>query len=152
MDSKQANGSAIVHASVDVNLPIEIVFLESKINYGLRSIFCVLEKEEKKWWNKLLKEGKPPHYVKVDWDKWVDEDDDTGAAEPDLGGMDFSKFGDMGGMGGMEGMMGGMGGMGGMEGMVGGMGGMSGMEGLMGGMGGMGGPDEFEDDSDDDGN
>ncbi|XP_074293441.1 co-chaperone protein p23-1-like [Silene latifolia] len=67
----------IVHAIVAAILLIVIVFLESKINYGVRSIFCVLEKEEKKWWNKLLKEGKPPHYVKVDWDKWADEDDDT---------------------------------------------------------------------------
>lgn len=49
---------------------------ESKINIGLRSIFCILEKAEPKWWNKLLR-GKTPHYVKVDWDKWVDEDEDT---------------------------------------------------------------------------
>jgi len=52
---------------------------ESKINYGVRSIFCVLEKAEKKWWNKLLRgDGKLPHYVKVDWDKWADEDEETG--------------------------------------------------------------------------
>ncbi|XP_019188476.1 PREDICTED: uncharacterized protein Os08g0359500-like isoform X1 [Ipomoea nil] len=108
---------------------------ESKINIGVRNIFCVLEKEEKKWWNKLLREGKPPHYVKVDWDKWVDEDEDNGPpSDLDLGGMDFSKFGDMGGMGGMG--MPGMGGMG-MPGM-GGMG-MPGMGGMgMPGMGGMG--------------
>ncbi|GFS39783.1 HSP20-like chaperones superfamily protein [Actinidia rufa] len=95
---------------------------ESKINIGLRSIFCVLEKAEPKWWKKLLRgDDKVPHYVKVDWDKWVDEDDETGPNEPDMGGMDFSKFGDMGGMGNM---MGGMGGMGGMGDMMGGMGGM----------------------------
>lgn len=52
---------------------------ESKINIGVRNIFCVLEKAEKKWWKKLLRGGeKTPHYVKVDWDKWVDEDDDIG--------------------------------------------------------------------------
>lgn len=78
---------------------------ESKINYGVRSIFCILEKAEKKWWNKLLRgDGKPPHYVKVDWDKWADEDEDNGSgngpADFDLGGMDFSKFGDFGGAGG----------------------------------------------------
>ncbi|KAG6520433.1 hypothetical protein ZIOFF_017489 [Zingiber officinale] len=50
---------------------------ESKINVGVRSIFCVIEKAEKQWWKKLVGgEGKTPHYVKVDWDKWVDEDDD----------------------------------------------------------------------------
>ncbi|KAI3449494.1 hypothetical protein Pfo_006159 [Paulownia fortunei] len=74
---------------------------ESKINIGVRNIFCVLEKAEKKWWKKLLRgDEKAPHYVKVDWDKWVDEDDDTGGpGDLDLGGMDFSKFGDMGGLG-----------------------------------------------------
>ncbi|BBH10400.1 HSP20-like chaperones superfamily protein [Prunus dulcis] len=49
---------------------------------------------------KLLRgDGKTPHYVKVDWDKWVDEDEDTGSgpSDLDLGGMDFSKFGGMGG-------------------------------------------------------
>ncbi|KAE9598247.1 putative HSP20-like chaperone [Lupinus albus] len=126
---------------------------ESKINVGMRSIFCVVQKAESEWWKRLLRaEGKAPHYVKVDWDKWVDEDENEGG-EPDLGGMDFSKFGGMGddamgglgGMGGMGGLggMGGMGGLGGMGGMggLGGMGGMGGMGGLggMGGMGGMGG-------------
>ncbi|KAL2954007.1 hypothetical protein AAZX31_19G197300 [Glycine max] len=87
---------------------------ESKINVGVRSIFCVVQKAEDGWWKRLLRgEGKPPHYVKVDWDKWVDEDEDDG--EVDLGGMDFSKFGGMGAdaMGAMGGM--GAGAMGGMD-------------------------------------
>lgn len=38
-----------------------------------------MEKAEKGWWKKLLRgDGKTPHYVKVDWDKWVDEDEDNG--------------------------------------------------------------------------
>ena len=46
---------------------------------GVRSIFCVIQKFEKEWWKKLLRgDGKMPHYIKVDWDKWVDEDDDNG--------------------------------------------------------------------------
>ncbi|KAI5680435.1 hypothetical protein M9H77_01662 [Catharanthus roseus] len=97
-----------------LNLHDAVNVEESKINIGVRNIFCVLEKDEKKWWKKLLRgDEKTPHYVKVDWDKWVDEDDDpaTGPADFDMGGMDFSKFGDMGmggmGMGGMD--MGGMG-------------------------------------------
>lgn len=54
-------------------------FQESKINYGVRSIFCIIEKAEKLWWKRLLRgDGKMPHYVKVDWDKWVDEDEDNG--------------------------------------------------------------------------
>ncbi|KAK8937871.1 hypothetical protein KSP40_PGU015370 [Platanthera guangdongensis] len=73
----------------------------SKLNTGDRSIFCVIEKAEKGWWKKLLRgDGKLPHYVKVDWDKWVDEDEDDVSAptEDQFGGMDFSKFGNMGGM------------------------------------------------------
>ncbi|GAU39561.1 hypothetical protein TSUD_38140 [Trifolium subterraneum] len=66
---------------------------ESKINVGVRGIFCVVQKAESEWWKRLLKaEGKTPHYVKVDWDKWVDEDEDAGG-DVDLGGMDFSQFG-----------------------------------------------------------
>ncbi|XP_004495968.1 uncharacterized protein OsI_027940-like [Cicer arietinum] len=71
---------------------------ESKINVGVRGIFCVVQKAEIEWWKRLLKaEGKPPHYVKVDWDKWMDEDEDEAAGDLDLGGMDFSQFGGMGG-------------------------------------------------------
>ncbi|CAN6468098.1 unnamed protein product [Victoria cruziana] len=50
---------------------------DSKINIGVRNIFCVVQKSENGWWKKLLRgDAKPPHYLKVDWDKWVDEDDD----------------------------------------------------------------------------
>lgn len=49
----------------------------SKINIGLRNIFCVLKKEEQGWWKRLLKsEGKPAPYIKVDWNKWCDEDEE----------------------------------------------------------------------------
>lgn len=59
--------------------PSLLCFQESKINVGVRSIFCVVQKAEEEWWKRLLKaEGKPPHYVKVDWDKWVEEDEDAG--------------------------------------------------------------------------
>lgn len=53
------------------------VLQASKINVGLRHILCVVEKAEKGWWKRLLKgEGKTPLYLKVDWDKWVDEDEE----------------------------------------------------------------------------
>lgn len=109
----------------------------SKINVGLRHILCVVEKAEKGWWKRLLKgEGKTPLYLKVDWDKWVDEDEeDEKVGGDDFGGMDFSGMG--GGMGGLGGGMGGLGGLGGgMGGLGGGMGGLGGLGGL-GGMGGM---------------
>ncbi|XP_020518018.1 uncharacterized protein OsI_027940-like, partial [Amborella trichopoda] len=69
---------------------------KSKSSIGLRHIFYVIQKEEKKWWTRLVKQqGKPPIFLKVDWDKWIDEDDEKGA-DMDFGDMDFSKL-DMGG-------------------------------------------------------
>uniref|UniRef100_A0A6V7QRH4 RNA helicase n=1 Tax=Ananas comosus var. bracteatus TaxID=296719 RepID=A0A6V7QRH4_ANACO len=39
----------------------------------------VLRKAISQWWPRLLKkEGKPPGFLKVDWDKWIDEDDEEG--------------------------------------------------------------------------
>lgn len=52
---------------------------ESKYNFGIRSIVYVIKKAEQKWWSRLVKqEGKPPVFLKVDWDKWVEEDDENG--------------------------------------------------------------------------
>jgi len=46
-----------------------------------------VQKAESGWWKRLLRgEGKAPHYVKIDWDKWVDEDE----AEE---GMHYVSFG-----------------------------------------------------------
>ncbi|RRT55430.1 hypothetical protein B296_00048460 [Ensete ventricosum] len=60
---------------------------ESKTAVGLRTICYLVKKAEKKWWSRLLKQaGKPPVYLKVDWDKWIDEDDEK---ENKFGGMDF---------------------------------------------------------------
>ncbi|GJU86632.1 putative reverse transcriptase domain-containing protein [Tanacetum coccineum] len=76
-----------------------LLFLESKSSVGSRSIVYLIKKEESKWWNRLLKqEGKTPPFVKVDWDKWVDEDeqDEKAAADMDFGDIDFSNL-NMGG-------------------------------------------------------
>jgi hypothetical protein len=79
----------------------------------------------------LTKEKIRNAFIKTDFSKWVDEDEQDGAAaEPDTGDDDMMSA--MGGMGGMPGM-GGMGGMPGMGGM-GGMPGMGGMGGMPGGM------------------
>lgn len=47
-----------------------------------------------------------PYVTQVDWDKWVDEDEEDEAADKDMGFdmsqfQNFSNFGDMGGMSGM---------------------------------------------------
>ena len=126
-----------------------VVKADSKFNTKGRNPIITLAKADKdaEYWPRLTKDKVKNSRITVDWNKWVDEDEENEA--PEMGG-DFdpammSQFG--GGAGGMPGMpgMGGMGGMPGMPGMggagAGGMGGMD-MEALMkqmGGMGGMGG-------------
>lgn len=83
---------------LDLDLLDKINVEESKISAGLRNVFCALQKNESGWWKRLLKaEGKPPPYVKVDWNKWVDEDEENEPSNKfdnlDLGAMDdFSSF------------------------------------------------------------
>ncbi|GAB2228814.1 hypothetical protein Droror1_Dr00022945 [Drosera rotundifolia] len=85
--------------AVDVELLDKINLEESKYHVGLRSIVYSIKKVEDKWWERLLKQdGKPPAFLKVDWDKWVDEDEESGAGASGFDDMDFSKFG----MGGSE--------------------------------------------------
>lgn len=81
--------------------------------------FC-LKKVEEKFWPRLTQSTEKHHWLKIDFNKWVDEDDSD----------DERKGGGMPGMGGMGGgdydfeeMMKSMGGLGG----AGGMGGMAGM-------------------------
>lgn len=62
---------------LEIEYDIEWLLLESKASIGLRNIIYIIQKAESKWWNRLLKqEGKPPVFLKVDWDKWVDEDEE----------------------------------------------------------------------------
>ena len=77
-----------------------------------------LKKINEGFWKYLVKNNLYKNNVKVDWDRWYDEDMEDDEPEMDFGNM-------MGGMPGMEGMMGGMPGM---EDMMGGMPGMEDME------------------------
>ncbi|KAK0652171.1 HSP20-like chaperone [Cercophora newfieldiana] len=87
----------------------EIDVAESKINHTARDVEMKLRKKEldEAYWPRLLKESKKLHFLKTDFDKWVDEDEQNEAAEDD-----FSNFG---GMGGMPGMGGGGGDFGGID-------------------------------------
>ncbi|KAK4618012.1 hypothetical protein CLAFUW4_12084 [Fulvia fulva] len=109
----------------------------SKTNHSPRAIEFVLQKKdlEEEFWPRLLKDKAKVHYLKTDFDKWVDEDEQDVVADDD----DYMSR--MGGMGGM----GGDGGFGGIDfSKLGGAGGgMPGME-------GMGGEDDDDDDADDD--
>ncbi|KAL6218262.1 hypothetical protein ACLB2K_011477 [Fragaria x ananassa] len=88
---------------VDLDLYDKIDVNESKASIGLRNICYLVKKAESKWWSRLIKqEGKTPVFLKVDWDKWVDEDEESDAQGPgndmDFGDLDFSKL-SMGGGG-----------------------------------------------------
>ncbi|KAI3432351.1 hypothetical protein D9Q98_003908 [Chlorella vulgaris] len=80
-------------------------------------MLVIAKKEPHEHWPRLLKAaGKPAPNIKVDWDKWVDEDDEeeAGAAGgADMGGFDLSSLQNFGASGGMEDMLKGMGGAGG---------------------------------------
>ncbi|KAK3196551.1 p23 chaperone protein wos2 [Lecanicillium sp. MT-2017a] len=98
--------SGTLHRKYHVELEFfaEIDPAESKINHTAKNIEMKLQKKELKleYWPRLLKENKRLHFLKTDFDKWVDEDEQNEAPEED-----FSQFGGMGGMPGMGGGMGG---------------------------------------------
>jgi len=87
----------------DLTFPEQIKKDASKYNTQ-RNVQFKLVKEKSGRWKDLAKSGKA-HWIKVDWAKWVDTDDEETASanfggDFDMGGMNF---GDMGGMGGMGG-------------------------------------------------
>merc|ERR1712112_310219 len=97
---------------------------KTKYQVRPRCIEFALEKaEDGPYWERLLEDKTKQHWLKVDFQKWKDEDD----SDEEAGGGDLEEM--MRNMGGL----GGMGGMGGMPGM-GGMGGMPGMDMMGGGM------------------
>ena len=71
----------------------EIDEAESKTNHTARDIELKLIKKDlaDEYWPRLLKDSKKMHFLKTDFDKWVDEDEQNEAAEDD-----FSNFGGMG--------------------------------------------------------
>jgi len=113
-------------ASKKVTYHVELEFFaeidpkESKIHHSGRDIELVLQKKDLKeeYWPRLLKESKKVHFLKTNFDKWVDEDEQDEAPEDDdymskmnpmggggeeggFGGIDFSKLGAAQGMGGL---------------------------------------------------
>ncbi|PON48966.1 Alpha-crystallin, subunit A [Parasponia andersonii] len=89
------SGADKVPYELDLDLFDKVDVNESKASVGLRNICYLVKKAEDKWWSRLLKQaGKPPVYLKVDWDKWVDEDeeheDNKAGNDMDLGDFDFS--------------------------------------------------------------
>ncbi|KAF2401412.1 HSP20-like chaperone [Trichodelitschia bisporula] len=75
---------------VELEFYAEIDPDHTKINHTNREIQLVLQKKDAKdeFWPRLLKEKAKLHFLKTDFDKWVDEDEQDEAGEEDLmGGM-----------------------------------------------------------------
>ena len=73
------------------------------MNVSGNSINISLEKVNHTWWDKLTENKDYKNHIKVDWDKWIDEED-----EETVNNYDNTSF-DMGSMEQMMQMMGGMG-------------------------------------------
>lgn len=81
------SGADNIPYEIDIYLYDKVDVNESKASIGSRNIVYLVKKEESKWWSRLLKqEGRTPVFIKADWDKWVDEDEQDEKAGPD---MDF---------------------------------------------------------------
>ncbi|KAK7513524.1 HSP20-like chaperone [Phyllosticta citriasiana] len=148
-----------VDYAVELELYAEVDPKESRVNHTGKNVELVLRKAElaAEYWPRLLKESKRQHFLKTDFDKWVDEDEQDENVEDDylsqmggmpgggmpgggdFGGIDFSKLGAAAGGDGAD-----------LSGLMGGMGGMGGMPGMGGAMGGAAGADDDGDDDDDD--
>lgn len=79
-----------------------------------RCIEFALEKvEEGPYWERLLEDKTKQHWLKVDFQKWKEEDDSDDEGQGGGGDLEemMRNMGGLGGMGGMGGMPGGMGGM-----------------------------------------
>ncbi|KAJ8117595.1 hypothetical protein OPT61_g1238 [Boeremia exigua] len=127
---KGTSSSKKLTYAVDLEFFAEIDPKESKIQHSGRDVTLVLRKKELKeeFWPRLLKDKAKVHFLKTNFDKWVDEDEQDeapaddemmnqmnpmmGGGEGGFGGIDFSKLGAAQGMGGLPGM-------GGMEGLDG---------------------------------
>ncbi|KAK5629250.1 hypothetical protein RRF57_004965 [Xylaria bambusicola] len=89
---------------LDISFYAEIDVENSKVHHTDRNVEIKLRKKDLKeeYWPRLLKDSKKVQFIKTDFDKWVDEDEQNEVPEDDL-----SQFGGMGGMPGMGGMGGG---------------------------------------------
>ncbi|KAK9111145.1 hypothetical protein Scep_018664 [Stephania cephalantha] len=88
-------GADNIPYEIDIDLFDKVDVNESKASICSRNICYLIQKAEKKWWSRLWKQGRKPVFLSVDWDKWVDEDDeqeDKSGAGTDFGNLDFSKL------------------------------------------------------------
>jgi prostaglandin-E synthase len=107
--------------TVDLQFYAEVDPANSKYaNCGRNYAFVIQKAASGPYWPRLLKDTAKQRWLKTDFAKWRDEDEEEDVPDPmannPFGGMDMSQFGGMGGMGGMDmSQFGGMGGAGGMD-------------------------------------
>ncbi|KZF19503.1 HSP20-like chaperone, partial [Xylona heveae TC161] len=73
---------------VDLEFYGEIDVENSKVHHTGKNVEVILRKKELKseYWPRLLKEARKLHFLKTDFDKWVDEDEQDAVPEEDLAG------------------------------------------------------------------
>ncbi|EEB08622.1 hypothetical protein SJAG_03784 [Schizosaccharomyces japonicus yFS275] len=100
VEAKSANST---HYAVEIPFFKEIIPEKSKYHVTGRCIYFVLYKKDAaaEFWPRLTKEKARLHWLKTDFDRWVDEDEQEevaepanpfGAGMPDFSNMDFSQF------------------------------------------------------------
>eukprot|EP00927_Polykrikos_kofoidii_P022808 TRINITY_DN2117_c0_g1_i1.p1 TRINITY_DN2117_c0_g1~~TRINITY_DN2117_c0_g1_i1.p1 ORF type:complete len:160 (-),score=42.34 TRINITY_DN2117_c0_g1_i1:136-615(-) len=86
-------GANCYSVNIDFFAPINPEESKQKNN---RLVEFFLKKKEEGSWTHLRKQGKAP-FVKIDWQKWADSDDEGEKGAFNLDGMGDMNFGDMGG-------------------------------------------------------
>ena len=86
--------------ALELELAHEVMPADTKISTTPRQVFVVIAKKDPVFWDRLQrKPGKLP-YLKVDWNKWVDEDEMDESKDP----FDLSSIDNFRGLDGMDGM------------------------------------------------
>ncbi|PYH31815.1 Hsp90 cochaperone SBA1 [Aspergillus neoniger CBS 115656] len=97
------NSKKGVKYHVSLDLFAEIDPENSKVNHSDREVELVLRKKELKeeYWPRLLKTTQKIHFLKTNFDKWVDEDEQDEVNEDDYAN-NFGGFEGLGGEGGLS--------------------------------------------------
>ncbi|KAK3241087.1 hypothetical protein CYMTET_49116 [Cymbomonas tetramitiformis] len=75
-------GSEKALYSLNISLLYPVKNREAKVAITPRYLFLIIPKTESgPHWERLLRApGRPPNYIKIDWDKWKDEDEEEAEA------------------------------------------------------------------------
>jgi len=84
---------------LDLELYGEVDKAQSKWTIDTRNIFLRIIKKSKGFWNYVNKDKKKYNFIHVDWNLYVDEDEEDEKPEFNFPGMDGGNFMDMGGEG-----------------------------------------------------